>query len=239
MARSEDEKNLTNSEDQESVMDKEEAIRWLVQLTRTEVQKCRRGDLLNLFDDLRRWLGVEPNEPLNRDLRRLQQHPEDVQPIIKELGRLLGAVADGTKFTMKYDSGSVVFDATKLGTQWRGISYRDASPRDAVLRVALDDIYEDPQRAKLIRRCQECSKIYFATRKNQKHCGRECANRYNIRAYRTRHAEKLSDRAHERYERRVKPKGEHVKVQVQRRPRIKPHSVNPRDLTGLTAEVNP
>ena len=192
-------------------MRKEQAIRWLVELCGTSVQTLlggRPGDLPNLIFDMRQWLGLEDTEPLNRELRRIERSHNELQAIIDELGKLVDAVADRKKVRISYQAGGVILDASRLGTDGpRALSYRDASLRDAVLRVALDDIYESAQEALLIRRWQEqkCQKVFLAARRSQVYCSRACANTHAGLVYRERHRDNLNTRERQRYAKKMRP----------------------------------
>lgn len=97
----------------------------------------------------------------------------------------------------------------------RALSYRDANLHDAVLRLALDYIYESWRDAALIRRCCEggCRRIFFPRRKNQLFCDHACANKAASRVYREKHLGERRDRERQRYERKMKARhGPGVKV---------------------------
>ena len=205
-------------------MNRLQALRWLVEFGRTDLKALaagRPGDLPNLFYDLRRWLELEEDEPLNRIVRRLEKEPAAMQSIIDELRNLLEAIADRQRFKIEYKAGSVILDAARLGADGpRALSYRDANLRDAVLRVALDDIYESFRDAALIRRCHnaECRKLFFAARKNQIYCSHACANTIASLNYRSHHRDDRAARERRRYEARIKTK-KGPAVIIQRRPR--------------------
>lgn len=200
-------------------MSKERIIAWLVEFSRTDavaLAKGRPGDLPNLVYELRQWLDLETDEPLNAEVGRLEKDPARLQPIINALGSLVEAVADRKRFQIAYGGGKVILDAAKLGTEGgRALSYRDARLIDAVLRVAIDDIYEDTEAALRIQRCEEpeCLKVFYAERKNQKYCGHRCANKVASRTYRETHRAQRADQERARYQRKVRQRtGPRVKV---------------------------
>ena len=207
-------------------MSKERLLPWLVEFSRVNaasLAKGRPGDLPNLIYELRQWLDLEPDEPLNREVGDLEREPARLQAIIDRVAELLEAVADRKCFRADYSGGSVILDAGKLAAEGgRALSYRDAELEDAALRVALDDLYEDTEAALRIQRCKEadCARVFLAERKNQKYCGHRCANKAASRTYRERHGKERAARERERYERKIRGRvGPSVKVA--RRPRRK------------------
>jgi hypothetical protein len=168
----------------------------------------------------------KPDEPLNAEARGLEKTHARLQAIIDRVAALLGAVADRKFFRADYSGGSVVFDAGKLGFEGgRALSYRDAKLEDAVLRVALDDLYEDVEAALRIQRCEEpeCLMVFLAERKNQKYCGHRCANKMASRVYRKTHGKERTERERARYERQVRGRTA-PNVKVARRPRARAKS---------------
>lgn len=105
------------------------------------------------------------------------------------------------------------------------MSYRDANLEDAVIRVALDDLYEDVEAALRIQRCEEpeCLRVFLAERKNQKYCSHRCANKMASRVYRKTHRKERAERERARYERQVRGRTA-PSVRVARRPRARVES---------------
>ncbi|MBF6567736.1 MAG: CGNR zinc finger domain-containing protein [Candidatus Binataceae bacterium] len=220
-------RKLTNANDAAIVerpepMGKQRILAWLVDFSRiaaASLTKGRPGDLPNLIYELRQWLDLEPDEPLNKAVRDLEKAPARLQAIVDRVAELLGAVADRKRFRMDYSGGGVILDAGKLGSDGgRALSYRDANLEDAVLRVALDDLYEDIGAALRIQRCEEleCARIFLAEQKHQKYCSHRCANKTASRAYRLTHGKERAERERDRYERKVKARTA-SKVKVGRR----------------------
>ncbi len=200
-------------------MSRERIIPWLVEFSRTDAAELaggRPGDLPNLVYELRQWLDLEPGEPLNAEVGRLERDPRRLQPLIDAVGTLVEAIADRKRFEAVYGGGKVILDGAKLGTEGgRALSYRDARLVDAVLRVAIDDIYEDVEAALRIQRCEQpqCARVFYAERKNQKYCGHRCANKVASLTYRQTHRKERASRERMRYRRRMKLKtGPNVKV---------------------------
>jgi hypothetical protein len=191
-------------------MARKDILPWLVELARTDVKELAAGppgDIPNLIYRLRTWLDLEPDEPLNADVRALERDLSKVGAVIRTLRQLLETVADRGRFQVRYERGAVILDCAKLGTEGgRALSYRDARLKDAVLRVALDDIYEDAERALRIRRCadSQCRQIFFAERPDQTYCNHACANRTASRRYREKHGRLRAEQAHERYKEKVR-----------------------------------
>lgn len=205
--------------DRPDPMRKERIIAWLVEFSRTDaaaLAQGRPGDLPNLIYEVRQWLDLEPDEPLNAEVGRLEKNPARLQPIINALGSLVEAVADRKRFQTAYGGGKVILDAGKLGSEGgRALSYRDARLIDAVLRVAIDDIYEDTEAALRIQRCEEteCLKVFYAERKKQKYCSHRCANKVASRTYRESHRTQRADQERARYRKKVRQRtGPRVKV---------------------------
>lgn len=200
-------------------MPREEIIPWLVNFAGTDVERLRQGrpgDLPNLVYDLRRWLDLEPDEPLNADVAVLDKDPGRIQELAAKLGELLEAIADRRRFEICYKAGAVILDASRLGAEGgRALSYRDATLLDAVLRVALDDLYENVEAALRVRRCAEpsCRRVFFAARENQTYCGHRCANKMASRKYRETHGAERAERERARYERKMRQRvGSTVKI---------------------------
>lgn len=204
-------------------MPREEIVPWLVGFAATDAQRLeqgRPGDLPNLVYDLRRWMDLEADEPLNADVAGLERDAARVQKLAGSVRELLEAVADRRRFEISYRAGSVILDASRLGAEGgRALSYRDATLLDAVLRVALDDLYENVEAALRVRRCteQSCRRLFFAARENQTYCGHRCANKMASRKYREAHGPERAARERERYERKVRARTGAV-VKIARRP---------------------
>lgn len=211
-------------EERPEPMSKKRVLPWLVEFSSADAMALTRGrpgDLPNLIYEMRQWLDLEPDEPLNREVRALEKNPAALQTVIDKVAELLHAVADRKRFQAEYAGGNVVLDTAKLGTEGgRALSYRDAKLDDAALRVAIDDIYEDIQAALRIQRCREpeCSRIFYAERKNQMYCSHRCANKVASRAYRETHAKERAQRERARYERKMREKTGPA-VRIARRPR--------------------
>jgi hypothetical protein len=200
-------------------MPRGEIVPWLVGFAATDAQRLeqgRPGDLPNMVYDLRRWMDLEPDEPLNAEVAALERDPALVQKLAASVSELLEAVADRRRFEIHYKAGSVILDAGRLGAEGRrALSYRDATLLDAVLRVALDDLYENVEAALRVRRCaeQSCGRLFFAARENQTYCGHRCANKMASRKYRQNHGPERAARERARYERKVHARtGSAVKI---------------------------
>jgi len=200
-------------------MPRGEIVQWLVGFALLDAQRLeqgRPGDLLNLVYDLRRWLDLEPDEPLNAEVAALERDALRVRKLADSLRQLLEAVADRQRFEIRYKAGSVILDAARLGAEGgRALSYRDATLVDAVLRVALDDLYENIEATLRVRRCAEesCRSLFFASRENQTYCGHRCANKMASRRYRRTHGPQRAARERARYERQVRARtGSAIKI---------------------------
>jgi hypothetical protein len=168
------------------------ALEWLVGFATLDVNALvhgRPGDLPNVLYDLKRWLDLEPGEPLNEEINRFEKEPLKLPALIKEVAGLMDALAERREFSAKYKAGKVYLHADRLAVDGaRALSYRDGNLRDAVIRVALDDVYENPERALKVRRCREkaCRKLFFANHGGQVYCGHRCATNAAARTYRAK-----------------------------------------------------
>lgn len=166
------------------------ALQWLVRFAALDVDALVHGppgDLPNVLYDLKRWLDLEPDEPLNEKVNRLEKNPSELLELVNEVARLMNAIAERREFSAKYKAGKVLLRTDRLAVEGaRALSYRDANLHDAVLRVALDDVYEDPERALKVRQCREsnCGKLFFANHGAQLYCGHRCATNAAARTYR-------------------------------------------------------
>lgn len=205
-------------------MSKQRILAWLVEFAHVDagaLAQGRPGDLPNLLYELRQWLDLEPDEPLSKEVRALEKDLARLRKIVARVAELVGAVADRKRFQAQYAGGRVILEAGKLGADGgRALSYQDANLEDAVIRVALDDLYEDVEGALRIQRCGEpdCRTVFLAERANQKYCSHRCANKMASRAYRQSHGKERAARARERYERLVRERTA-PSVKVARRPR--------------------
>jgi hypothetical protein len=176
------------------------ALEWLVRFATLDVAALAHGppgDLPNVLYDLKRWLDLEPDEPLNEKVNRLEKEPSDLLKLVRQVAELMHALAERREFSAKYKAGKVLLHADRLAIEGaRALSYRDANLRDAVIRVALDDVYENPERALRIRRCREraCRKLFFANHGAQLYCSHRCAANAAARAYRQRRGTQSSRR---------------------------------------------
>ncbi len=168
------------------------ALEWLVRFATLDVEALVHGppgDLPNVLYDLKRWLDLEPGEPLNEEVDLLKREPRKLLKLIEQVASLMNALAERREFSARYKAGKVLLRANRLAVDGaRALSYRDANLRDAVIRVALDDVYENPERALKIRRCREraCGKLFFANHGAQLYCSHRCASNAAARAYRRR-----------------------------------------------------
>ncbi len=192
-------------------MEKDKILPWLVQFAQLDVEALasgRPGDLPNLLYDLSRWLDLSPDEPQAKEVAELAHNLERLQQLVDRIAELLGAVADRKRFETRYQGGKVILEADKLQADGgRALSYWDARLEDAVIRVALDDIYENSKEALKIRRCaeQSCGKLFFAGRLNQIYCSHRCANKVASKKYRETHREERAAQERARYRRRFPP----------------------------------
>jgi len=198
-------------------MDWNESVKWIVGLAGKKVGQLigsRPGDLANLLFDFRRWLRLEPGEPAEKELRKIEQNPKELQPVLDEITKLLSHIADQKKYEYRYEGGSLTLDAALLSSEGsRALSYRDSRLLDAVVQVSADDL--STESASRIRRCAEssCRKIFYADRNSKSYCTSRCANKTASRKYRSLNHAKRAERERHRYETKMKQRtGPHVKI---------------------------
>lgn len=190
-------------------MKSEESIRWLLSFSKlnpTSLLTGRPGDLPNLLYDLRRYLQVEPgDEKVEEELTRAEGDPGRLEETLRVVRNLLNSVADKVPFRYRYGEGELVFDANKLPSD-SALTYHDASLRDAVVQVAVDDLSDAS--ALRVKRCAraECGDLFFAERRSQIYCGHRCANAIASRTYREQEGNRKKRRLHAKQKYREKSK---------------------------------
>lgn len=180
-------------------MESEESIRWLLSFSKLNPEAFaagRPGDLPNLLYDLRRYLQVEAgDEKVEEELACAKESPQRLEATIVVVRNLLNNVADKVPFRYRYSGGELVFDAKKLPSD-SALTYHDASLRDAVVQVAVDDISDAS--ALRVKRCAnaKCGEVFFAERRSQIYCGHRCANAIASRTYREQEEKRVKRRFH-------------------------------------------
>jgi hypothetical protein len=180
-----------------------EAVEFLLRLVTIEdPEQLRPGDRLNLLDDLRRYLDIEPGTTMADELAKVAGKPANLERVIEVARKLANAAADRERVEIPLSANTVIFDGKALGSK-RWVYFLDGSLRDAMVnRVAADLIYSQPWQ---ILRCVEggCHKLFLAARKGQIYCSHRCANTAASREYRAKNA---SDRGDREESRRLKKK---------------------------------
>lgn len=176
-----------------------EAVEFLIRLVRiTDPAKLRVGDLLNVIDDLRRFLEIEEEGRLAREIERLKQEPKRLTDTIDDVRAVVEAAAEHreVKFPLQ-GSRQLVFRGDRLGT--RGAVLLDGELRDTMIDCAAADL-EDAELWQICR-CEEleCKKLFLAGRKGQRHCSHVCANKNSVRKYQKAHAKDRAKREKRRY----------------------------------------
>jgi hypothetical protein len=185
----------------------EESLRWLLSFSKFTADLLthgRPGDLANLLFDLRRYLQVEPDDKrVEKELARAERDPLILLSTVATVRELLAGVAGKIPFRYRYGRGELVFDAGKLPSD-SALSYHDASLRDAVVQVAVDDLSDAA--ALRVKRCanEKCGEIFFAERRSQIYCGHRCANVIASSTYRNQTEKKEKRRLHARQKYREK-----------------------------------
>jgi hypothetical protein len=94
-------KDVAAAPQRPQAMRKDRIISWLVEFSRIDaaaLARGRPGDLPNLIYELRQWLDLETDEPLNAEVDRLEKNPQRLQPVIDSVRELIEAVADRRRF---------------------------------------------------------------------------------------------------------------------------------------------
>lgn len=169
---------MPDPEEKETAMSEAESLRFLVRLAQPEeVEPLSRGGVLDLIDGLRKYLAVEGEGQIDRELRRAEKTPELLSDVRCVARRVVEAIADRKTETIEYDPGKYVIDASGP----RPLTFEDSSLRDAVLHFAAADI--DSDQASRIRRCPRCRRVFYG-QTNAKFCSRRCASAAAVQKYR-------------------------------------------------------
>jgi hypothetical protein len=168
-----------------------EALKFLVRLAQADVSHLKRGDLLNLCDDLRAYLNIEVNLSddlraylkegegrIEKDLRKAETDPSVLNETVKTVLEIVKTVADRGKAHFTYGKGEYILDASAKQI----VTYEGSSLRDAILHSAMGDV-EELEQAHRIKRCPRCSRFFYG-QTNQLYCGRVCAGAVAVKRYR-------------------------------------------------------
>ena len=96
------------------------ALEWLVGFATLDVYALvhgRPGDLPNVIYDLKRWLDLDPEEPLNEEVNRFEKEPLKLPALIREVAGLMNAIAERWEFGAKYKAGKVLLRADRLAVE--------------------------------------------------------------------------------------------------------------------------
>ncbi len=166
-------------------MNREDAIRWLVQFASADIGALghgRPGDLANLLYDLRRFVSIVAPGPIEDEIRRAEKDPTVLKPAIDVARRLVETAESGKPGAFDYQRGKIILNAAG-----RGYSHLAMPLEDAILFSALDYDIDANNIGDQIKRCRECKRVFAASRKDAIYCDRQCANMAAVRAYRERH----------------------------------------------------
>lgn len=181
----------------------------LVSLGTADLDSLREGDLLNVIDELRWFLGIEGENTAEELLRKARDHRRVLRPVLEVARQMVETLADHGQMDIRYSGGFSRLDAK--GERPAVIGY-PRSLRDGFVFNALLALQAEPVRR--IRRCPECHQIFCAERENKIYCGHPCANLVAARAYRKKNANVRAKKRMEDYDKRLPPGGK-------RRPRNK------------------
>lgn len=164
-----------------------EALQWLVRFATTDLDHLRRGDLLNLLDEIRRYLDVAGDGQIDTELRKAEGNTLALAKAAKVARQIVETVADGKQARIPYGKGDYVLDASGA----RIATYEGSSLRDAILHTAAGDL--DSEEKGRIKRCPRCNKVFYG-QTNQLYCSRNCAAAVAVKKYREGLARKKAER---------------------------------------------
>lgn len=163
-----------------------EAVEFLLRLASTgDPASLREGDRINLIEDIRRFLEVEGQGDVDKQLRQAKRDPALLRPVIEVVRQLANGAADHKRVEVKITSIRLVFDGTRMDED-RVPVFSDGPLRDVVADIAAGEIGE--AQSWQIGRCEwkDCGKLFLADRKGQIFCSHGCANRASSERYQER-----------------------------------------------------
>lgn len=154
-----------------------EAIEFLLRLASIEnTANLREGDRINLIDDLRRFLQVEGEGRVAKELEEARSDAAKLTPVIDAVRQIACAAADHKLAKIWIEKTLLVFDGTRMDDDRLPAVFSDGELRDVVAEFATGDFGE--AESWQIGRCEwgECGKLFLADRKGQIFCSHRCAN---------------------------------------------------------------
>lgn len=165
-----------------------EAVEFLLRVAATENPlKLREGDLINLLDDFRRYLELQDEVEVKKELDAARSSPAQLVPTIEVVSKLANAAADHTRADVHVGETQVVFVGTRMDFKGeRAPVSIDGTLRDVMVSTAAMDLgLAKPWQ---IGRCSrtECGKLFLADRKGQMFCSHRCASAVSSAKYQER-----------------------------------------------------
>jgi hypothetical protein len=207
----------------------DDRLRFAVNFAQADLKALRRGDRLNLRDDLFMFAHSVPYSSdedlevnagdvfLSRKIALREMSDEQIEKVRGEFLEIL----DGLSMPKGRSRFATVGPLPRLqfyaGEGEGGATIIFASSQDPreVLLYRLMRLLESSANTSRLQICPECRRIYIKV-KRQKYCSQRCANRAYIREWRSSKGESKAN--HKQYEKRTKAKTA-KSVQVGRRPR--------------------
>jgi hypothetical protein len=191
-------------------MEWREALEFIIRFAAIEDPKrLRVGELLNLIDDLRRYLEIEGDAKLAGQLAEVEKKPALLKGSIEIVRKLANAAVARQRAVIGLGETSM-FDGTPLGDE-RGALLTDGNLKDSMADTVAGDLAQ--AESCLICRCGEscCGKLFLAARRGQVYCSHTCANNAASREYRASHAQERAERERSRYQRKRQPRNQATK----------------------------
>jgi|GEM_PF-7051298 len=189
-----------------SPMTDQEALEWLVEFARLNLEHLQRpGDMTNLTWDMARFLGEEPwNEFLT------WEDIQTVHPTIKEFLEAM-SVEGGCYNFPNFDKAKSRFVCKQAARRGGQVKVTYAGRIESIaLAHAMDRMVRSG--VERLGRCKRCEQIFLGQR-GRLYCRRECANATAAAAYRKRKADHLKQKARATYKTKQQAKlGPKVKV---------------------------
>jgi hypothetical protein len=206
-------------------MDDQERLEFAIRFAQMDLSKLRRGDWLNLNDDLLNFIAPPNTPPFKKAGEVLaKENGTDLQ---KEILHVLN------ELTRLRDEGEFSFESVDASAEWPlqiGFMITAHQPgsvnilpigetRDLVL-MRLFSLFAQEAIDKILRcEASDCNRIFYKKRK-QRYCSPRCQTREFMKTWRKENGEKESARNHKKYKKRVeKVRGRPTKIA--RRPRRK------------------
>jgi hypothetical protein len=175
-----------------------EAIEFLIRFAAIkEPNRMRPGDLLNLMDDLRRYLEDDGEGDLASELAEADSKPTKLKEAIEVVRTVLDAAAGHKQIDIELGPTIITFDGSRLDDD-RGALVTDGTLRDSMADGAAADLSD--AKPWQICRCPECDRRFLAARKGQIYCSHRCASAAASRDYRTTHASDRAQKERARYQ---------------------------------------